>query len=79
MVGTLKQNTKDLCSPFEVNSSDYILEENSRAEARDWLGFKSCDKSNLSPFSSECFPKELHMNSKMLKLDCYHPVWVPEI
>ncbi len=43
VVSTLKENTKDLSSPVEVDSSDYTLEENSRAEARDWSGFKRRD------------------------------------
>lgn len=29
MINTPKQNTKDLSSPLEVDSSDYKLEENS--------------------------------------------------
>lgn len=41
-VGTLKLNTKGVSS-LEVDSTGFTLEENSRAAARDWSGFKSWD------------------------------------
>lgn len=43
MINILKQNVKDLFSPLEVDSSDYMLKENLTVKARDWLGFKSWD------------------------------------
>lgn len=39
----LSKTQRDLSPALEFDSSDYKLEENSRAEPRDWSEFKSWD------------------------------------